>query len=538
MFEEYFLINQIEKVYPLELSSVDKVSGHVEKFLTLLGTKKDTKIRVRLSVEDALLHWISHYNEPLELRLEMGSRWSRPYIMLKLWADECDPLIEADDEMSPFLGDLLDIIGLTPVYRYVNGCNLLQIPLKRRQRNPALPLLVCALVGAFCGLALDMLFSVGFKDVAVSAVLTPIQDAFFRVLNSISAPVMFLSVLTTTYNVGSISITRKGGLRIINRFLLYSTFTTTLALLFSLPLFDIGFDTSRLTWQDLSDVLYFFLDVFPGDILSPFIQGDFTQLIIVAYLLGTAFVIAGAKVKTFVTILEEANTLGLVFAEWISDLTPGLVALLILLGVQRSTIHHVLGMWKPLVAIIVFAFLALFIKMQRISKAYKVPMRVLWSKMRAPFLLSMRTASIDASYESNVNTCNNKLGISMKLTSYSLPIGLICFMPVSSIASTVLTIYAAECYKLSVSAVWLIMIIFLSVTLSAAGPPTAGIGILTYTAMFAKLLVPQQALTLVLVGDILLSFVCYPINQAMLQLELIRSADKMGLLNRKVLQKP
>ena len=110
-------------------------------------------------------------------------------------------------------------------------------------------------------------------------------------------------------------------------------------------------------------------------------------------------------------------------------------------------------------------------------------------------------------------------------------------MPCSTVASTVFTLYAAECYEVKVSVIWLIMAIFLSVTLAAAGPPTAGIGILTYTVMFSRLHIPAQALTIVLVGDILMGFVIYPVNQALLQLDLISQADRYKMLNRKILQK-
>ena len=109
-------------------------------------------------------------------------------------------------------------------------------------------------------------------------------------------------------------------------------------------------------------------------------------------------------------------------------------------------------------------------------------------------------------------------------------------MPVSTVASVLLTLYAAECYSVPVSLVWMIMALFLAVTLGAAGPPTAGIGILTYTVMFAKLGIPTQGLTLVLAGDILIGFVTYPINQALLQLELVLEADKLEVLNKKTLR--
>ena len=55
--------------------------------------------------------------------------------------------------------------------------------------------------------------------------------------------------------------------------------------------------------------------------------------------------------------------------------------------------------------------------------------------------------------------------------------------------------------------------------------------------MFSKLGIPSGALTIVLMGDILMGFVMYPINQAMLQLELVLIADRARLLNKAALRR-
>ena len=56
--------------------------------------------------------------------------------------------------------------------------------------------------------------------------------------------------------------------------------------------------------------------------------------------------------------------------------------------------------------------------------------------------------------------------------------------------------------------------------------------------MFAKLDIPTRALTLVLAGDILIGFVTNPVNQALLQLELVFEADRLDVLSDKVLRQP
>lgn len=529
-------IEQVDTKYKLDNAAIDAVSLRVQKFLSSLSTDKSSILRLRLSAEEVLLRWADHFPPHTEFRLEMGTHWNRPYIMLKLPGEEYDPLTDNSSEADLWTADLIRALGLTPVYKYIGGCNVVQFPVKKPQRNPGITLLLCTLIGAFLGIALDLAVPGDLQLLLTNTVLTPLQDAFIRTLNAVSAPVMFLSVLTTVCGVGSTAVSGRIGKRLVRRFLLISTIFTAVTMFLCQFCFKVTVGQTNLSEREVSGVLDFFLDVLPGDILSPFIAGDFTQLIIVALILGNAFLIAGPKAQALSSLVEEANTVGLIIAEWIGDLSPGFVALLIILGIQKDTIHMLLGIWKPVLLITLFALMALLLEMLRVSLRFKVPIHMLWSKMKDSFLISLRTFSIETSFTDNQKCCEKRFGISPRLTAYSLPIGLICFMPVSTIASTILTVYAAECYSVPVSIVWMIMALFLAVTLGAAGPPTAGIGILTYTVMFAKLNIPTQGLTLVLAGDILMGFVIYPINQALLQMELIFEADNLDVLNRKVLR--
>ena len=529
---------QFDTKYELDNASIDKASLRVQRFLTSLKTEKSSMLRVRLSVEEVLLRWADHFPAHTQFLLEMGTHWNRPYIMLKLPGEECDPMSDRSGEPDLWVTDLISALGLTPVYKYIGGCNVVQFPVKRPQRNPGITLLLCTLVGAFLGIAFDMALPGELQQLITNTVLTPLQDAFIRTLNAVSAPVMFLSVLTAICGVESTAVSGRIGKRLVTHFLLYSTLFTVVTMFLSQFCFKLPVGEVNLSQREVSGVLDFFLDVLPGDILSPFIHGDFTQLIIIALILGNAFIIAGPKAQALSSLVDEAYTVGLLVAEWIGDLSPGFVALLIILGIQKDTIHMLLGIWKPVLLITFFALLALLLKMLHVSLRFRVPISALCLKMKESFLISLRTFSVEASYSANEKCCEKKLGISPRLTNYSLPIGLICFMPVSTIASTMLTLYAAECYGVTISLIWMIMNLFLAVTLGAAGPPTAGIGILTYTVMFAKLGIPTQALTLVLAGDILMGFVIYPVNQALLQLELVFEADKLDVLNHKILRKP
>ena len=336
-------IEQVDTKYKLDNAAIDAVSLRVQKFLSSLSTDKSSILRLRLSAEEVLLRWADHFPPHTEFRLEMGTHWNRPYIMLKLPGEEYDPLTDNSSEADLWTADLIRALGLTPVYKYIGGCNVVQFPVKKPQRNPGITLLLCTLIGAFLGIALDLAVPGDLQLLLTNTVLTPLQDAFIRTLNAVSAPVMFLSVLTTVCGVGSTAVSGRIGKRLVRRFLLISTVFTVVTMFLCQFCFKVPVGQTNLSQREVSGVLDFFLDVLPGDILSPFIAGDFTQLIIVALILGNAFLIAGPKAQALSSLVEEANTVGLIIAEWIGDLSPGFVALLIILGIQKDTIHMLLG---------------------------------------------------------------------------------------------------------------------------------------------------------------------------------------------------
>ena len=171
-------IRGLSTVFKLNYASVDEAADKVQAFLTSLKIEKDSVLRIRLSVEEALLRWIDHYQEETEFRLEMGLHWNRPFITLKLWGDDFDPLTESGNEIGLWVGDLLGAIGLAPVYRYINGCNVIQISLRRPKTNPGVTLLLFTLVGTIVGIAVDLIFSAEVLSLITSTVLMPLQDAF------------------------------------------------------------------------------------------------------------------------------------------------------------------------------------------------------------------------------------------------------------------------------------------------------------------------------------------------------------------------
>ena len=104
-------------------------------------------------------------------------------------------------------------------------------------------------------------------------------------------------------------------------------------------------------------------------------------------------------------------------------------------------------------------------------------------------------------------------------------------------ATMIFTLYAAKSFGVVISGVWCLTALVLTVSLIMASPPMAGVNLLAYAAIFSRLGIPSDALTIVLIADTLYGFVTAAANQTLLQLNLILQAEKNDQLDITVLRK-
>ncbi len=107
---------EFSEVYALTGETVDTVAAHIEKFLRELKTERTNVLRVRLSMEEALLRWRDHFGEEAQVRFTVGMLFHRPTITLELAGERFDPMAGADDGFGAWSSTLLSSIGLSPVY--------------------------------------------------------------------------------------------------------------------------------------------------------------------------------------------------------------------------------------------------------------------------------------------------------------------------------------------------------------------------------------------------------------------------------------
>ena len=517
---------------------IDRISGRMEDFLNEMNIERANILRIRLSMEEALLRWMDHFGEGVQVKFSCGVKWRRPVITLELRGEDYDPLSLSENDLGAWSDSLLANVGLTPRYTYSHGINMVQLKLPHRRRSTMAAFAISGILGLILGLMGQGALSESVRDAIVRTVLSPLQMVFFRILNAAAGPVIFFAVTASVCGVGNVATFGREGRRMLLRFVGISSLITacTTAILWCLPIFPLRFGGGLLTGSELSGFLEMLSQFFPNDILSPFVEGNSPQLIFVGTFLGLALLAAGSQADHIHTLIDQGNSLCILIADWVSRLTPVLVAPLVILGIWDGSTSLLLGIWKPAAAFAILSAIALFTSMCRVSLRFRVPLRLLWQKIRNSFSIALLTSSVDAAYGANQEDCRS-LGVSRKLSSYALPLGLLVYMPAASIAKMAFVFYIAAGYGVSASPYWILTAFLLTVMLVMASAPVAGVEILTYAAIFARLGIPEEALSIAIVADILFSFSAGAVNQAMLQMEMVMIAGDEHVLHEDVLRR-
>lgn len=527
--------------YILNEESIDQMAAKVEEFLYSLGMERANVLGIRLSMEEALLRWHDHFSakgEEPRVKFYSGKSFFRPVINIELKGEEVDPLQASDDELDAgdWIGTVMANIGLSPRYSYAKGTNVLSLRLERPHINPGVRLLLGIVAGLLLGfMTKTILPTEGIVEITESF-FEPVQNVFFRLLKATAGPVIFFTVLTAICGIGNAALMNKSGKRLIVRFLLSSTVMTVIFMFIMRAILKPDYMGSPVI-NTVVSVFEAFLGFVPSDIVSPFLNTDSPQLILLAIIIGNAFLILGSHADRLVKIANQANSVGLLVAEWISRVIPFFVAILLALRILDGTIGRFRTIWIPLLAFHVFVAAYFVILLVFVSKKHGVSAMKIWQKIKPSFMIAFRNASVDAAFGENRLCCEKKLGISGKLADYGLPLGLVIYMPVSTVSLMASTLYAVKCYNITLTTLWLIMAVILVVALQAASPPVSGVDTLAYVAIFSRLGIPSDALIMAIICDIIFCFTSSALNQAMLQLHLIGEARRLNSLDTDILRR-
>ena len=367
--------------------------------------------------------------------------------------------------------------------KYTSGCNVITITIPLTQRRKSLlknPMFLAVVFGVILGFACQQLPE-SANTFIIDDLLSPIKTKILDMISGVMGPVIFISMTTSIIAMDNINNLTNLGLKIIRRLVMIILFLMIVSLVVSAVFFH-SFGTATVTFS-ADDLINIILDIFPSDLINPFVENNTPQLVVLGVLLGCALLAFGERA-------QPLNDLLLLVNEWLMNvmrivlmLTPLIPFLSLVLIIGKGNASMILEGWELIVGTyIVFTFCVVVkaVKTTLIT-GINLPdfLKKIMPVVKTAFMTNSTTAPLQETYEISQNV----LGIKEEFSSFWIPLNTAMLSPKTTVTLILATLMVAEMCGVNVTLSFMIVMIIVTLELSIASPGA----ISAWTIMFTVL---------------------------------------------------
>ena len=391
-----------------------------------------------------------------------------------------------------------------------------------KSRPQTLKVISIAFVAAIVvGLLLRFYGGAGLNDAISGYILTPLRTMFLNALKMLVVPVVFFAISSSVAGVSDIREYGRIGVKVFS----FYTFTSFVAILVGYAVYqmlqpgaNVQLDMSAYTYSgDTStgiSLLDSIVNIVPTSFVGAFTGTEMLQIIFLAILAGAAATMLdnGDDRQKVTEFLGLCNRFFLKVASIVMKTIPlatfcamTLLVLTIDTSMVVALLKLVLGMFLGGVGMFL-VYSLLFVLFVR-----KNPLNF-FKKCLPNFLLFITFCSTSAVMPQTLDTCTKRLGISPKISSFSMPLGSTINMDGACVYLTLSTLFLAAVYHVPVTADMLLKLAVTIVILSMGAPPIAGAGFICLSILVLQIGVPIEGLGVLMGIDQIMSMLRTLIN--------------------------
>ena len=514
--------------YELSLETIDKVSDEIISVCSTYSMERKSVHRHRLAAEECLTTWLETLGEGREVRFETGKTLTKPFFKISVEGQRCNPYETASEEYGHSGGSILLSVGLIPAYTYVDGKNVLTFQVRKKPMHQLLLLSIVIASAVLIGVLGKIIMPADTVAFLCEGIITPIEDTFFNILSCIAGPMIFLSVAWGVYGIGDVYTIGKVGKKLMVSFLIVVFLFSAAGTLFY-PLLGPDLSAASSQTSQFGKIFTMLLDIIPSNIVSPFVDGNTLQIIMLAFVIGLSMIFLGQRTSSVARAIEQINYIISFLMGFISKLIPYFVFIVLVQIIWSDAYMIFSGVWRFAVVFLVAYVIFLMVLSIVISVKNKVNFFMMIKAALPSYMIALTTASSSATFESNMHICQRKFGVSNALSSFGIPLGMVLFKPTTAMYYFLFCCYFASAYSVQVSVSWIIIAVVITAISAVATPPIPGGAAATYTILFIQLGIPAEALAIALAVDIVFDFFLTSGDMYSLIIEMLGVSKRIGM---------
>ena len=510
----------MQKKFLLTKENFSEVTAQVHNELLKTKSVRKEILRTDLLMEETFLRMIELGNAA-EVEIKIRQRLGDVSLQMSASGEEFNPLIEItdfdEDDENYFRTLILKANRTEMNFVRRNGKNFVTIQVHNSSNKQIYYTLAGMVGGIIFGLLMKEIFSQEIISAFDNNIVQSFKTMFLNALNMMIAPVIFFSVIS-----GVTSLTNAADVgRIGGKLIGFYTATTIIASALSLALGYFLFlgDVPQLGVIESSggeaqtfSLLEMIVGIVPKNLIDPVVKGEMLQIIFMAVAFGICINKLGDKVKLLHDFIETMNTFCLRMIMMIVTFIP-LIAFLAMSSLMfQIGLDSILLLGKLIFGQLIGSFLMIGVYLLMLALIGKISPLPFLKKIISFIPIPLSTSSSNATMPFSMKFCTEKLGISPKLSSFSIPIGATINMDGGCFYLSIASVMLAKMYGVEMSADVLFTIFVTVIALSIGAPGVPGGAFVCLASIVVALGLPVDATAVILGIDPICSMLRTALN--------------------------
>lgn len=358
-------------------------------------------------------------------------------------------------------------------------------------------------------------------DVIVDGVLHVIGQGFIRLMKMLVVPLVFCSLVCGSMSIGD---TKKLG-TVGVRTLIFYLCTTALAITVALSVGNIinpgrGLDMSKIQagatdvgsaeTTSLTDTL---LNIIPDNPVSSLASGSMLQIIVFALIIGIILAKLGERTETVSNFFSQFNDIMMEMTMMVMSLAPIGVFCLISKTFAGIGFSAFVPLGKYMIGVLIALAVQCFVVYLGLLKLFTGLNPLKFIKSFFPVMaFAFSTATSNATIPLSIDTLAKKMGVSKRISSFTIPLGATINMDGTAIMQGVAVVFAAQAFGIRLELMDYITVIGTATLASIGTAGVPSVGLVTLTMVFNSVGLPVEAIGLIMGIDRILDMTRTAVN--------------------------
>ena len=382
---------------------------------------------------------------------------------------------------------------------------------------------VALIVGAIFGMVLHYVVPSGhIKDnILVEGVLYIVGQGFIRLMKMLVGPLVFCSIVCGSMSIGDTKKLGTVGVRTLAFYLA----TTALAICVALGMGNlldpgVGLDMTKIAanaaevqTMEATSMAQTILNIIPDNPLKSLASGEMLQIIVFALIVGIILAKLGEKTETVGNFFSQFNDIMMEMTMMVMSLAPIGVFCLISRTFAGIGFSAFLPLAKYMIGVLLALCVQCFIVYLGLLKVFSGLNPFKFIKNFFPVMaFAFSTATSNATIPMSIDTLAKKMGVSKRISSFTIPLGATINMDGTAIMQGVAVVFAAQAFGIVLTPMDYVTVIGTATLASIGTAGVPSVGLVTLTMVFNSVGLPVEAIGLIMGIDRILDMARTAVN--------------------------